>query len=166
MQAAAMDLGFRSEGLPLLRSASSRFVCTGMVPWLCAFQTCSSTSFVRLSFLFFVWSRAVEDRRPAKTVDPHGNRTVHGGSEEAPLPRPNDRTFAAMATGPMAMDPSDGHAHGGGKEKEATEVEKEPLELQVARKMLHRRMKVRDATLQTTAVPLRNGAKKIGSFGC
>ena len=64
------------------------------------------------------------------------------------------------------MGPSDGHAHGSGKEKEAKEVEMEPMELQVARKMLHRKMKVRDATLQTTAVPLRNGAKTIGSFEC
>ena len=59
-----------------------------------------------------------------------------------------------MATGPKAMDPSDGRVDGGGKEKEEMEVEKEPMELQVARKMLHLRMKVRDATLQTTAVPL------------
>lgn len=32
MHAAAMDLGLRSEGLLLVRSASRRFLCTGMVP--------------------------------------------------------------------------------------------------------------------------------------
>lgn len=58
------------------------------------------------------------------------------------------------------MDPSDGNAHDGGKEEKRTVMDKEPMELRVARNLLHRRMKVWDATFQTTAVPLPNGVRR------